>query len=135
MQVRIDEEERRSLMVAGASAGIAAVFSSPGVGTLYGIEVPFRRDIDARRLVPCAIAAASSFAVRHALVGARHLVVLEAHPITGGVLFAGFVLVGIACGLGARLFARVGESLRTLDPAGLRSREPRWLARYSPLLP
>src|SRR5262249_44533017 len=72
MRVRIPEEERRSLMVAGASAGIAAVFSSPGVGTLYGIEIPFRRDIDARRLVPCAIAAASSFAVRGAIAGAPH---------------------------------------------------------------
>ena len=86
MRVRIPDEERRSLMVAGASAGIAAVFSSPGVGTLYGIEIPFRRDIDARRLVPCAIAAASSFAVRDALAGARHLVVLEAVPITDGTL-------------------------------------------------
>src|SRR5262249_32002714 len=114
IHVRIEEEERRSLMVAGARGGIAAVFSSPGGGTLYGIEVPVRRDIDARRLVPCAIAAASSFAVRHALVGARHLVVLEALPITDGVFFAGVVLVGIACGLGARLFAHVGESLKDL---------------------
>src|SRR5215470_11931739 len=88
MRVRIPAEERRSLMVAGASAGIAAVFSSPGVGTLYGIEIPFRRDIDARRLVPCAIAAAASFAVRAALTGARHLVVLEAVPITDGTFIA-----------------------------------------------
>ena len=118
MRVRIPDEERRSLMVAGASAGIAAVFSSPGVGTLYGIEIPFRRDIDARRLVPCAIAAASSFAVRDALAGARHLVVLEAVPITDGTFMAGVVLVGIACGLGARLFARVGEFLKDLGHRG-----------------
>ena len=64
------EEERRALMVCGASAGIAAVFSSPAVGALYGIEIPFRRDVDARRLVPCAVAAASAYAVRTTLVGA-----------------------------------------------------------------
>src|SRR5262245_27957657 len=118
MQVRIPEEERRSLMVAGASAGIAAVFSSPGVGTLYGIEVPFRRDIDARRLVSCAIAAASSFAMRDALAGARHLIVLDAVPITDVTFVAGVVMVGIACGLGARLFARVGEFLKELGRRG-----------------
>jgi H+/Cl- antiporter ClcA len=117
MRVRIPPEERRSLVVAGASAGIAAVFSSPGVGTLYGIEVPFRRDIDARRLVPSAIAAASSFAVRDAITGARHLVVLDAAPIADGTFMAGVALVAIACGLGARLFARGGEFLK-----GLRSR-------------
>ena len=88
-RARIPAEERRSLLVAGASAGIAAVFSSPDVGTLYGIEVPFRRDIDGRRLVPCAIAAASSFAVRDAIVGARHLVLLNAAPIVDGTFMAG----------------------------------------------
>ena len=118
MRVRIPEEERRSLMAAGASAGIAAVFSSPGVGTLYGIEIPFRHDIDARRLVPCAIAAASSFVVRDAIAGARHLVVLDAAPIADGTFMAGVVLVGIACGLGARLFARGGEFLKALRSRG-----------------
>jgi H+/Cl- antiporter ClcA len=102
MRVRIPEE----------------VFSSPGVGTLYGIEIPFRRDIDARRLVPCAVAAASSFAVRDAIAGARHLIVLDSAPIADGTFMAGVVLVGIACGLGARLFARGGEFLKELRSRG-----------------
>src|SRR4030095_16524926 len=102
MRMRIPKEERRSLMVAGASAGIAAVFSSPGVGTLYGIEIPFRRDIDARRLVPCAIAAASSFAVRDAIAGARHLIVLDAAPIADGTFMAGVVLVVLTIARGGR---------------------------------
>ena len=51
-------------MVAGASAGIAAVFSSPALGTFYGMEVPFRRDLDARPFVPCAVAAAASYVTR-----------------------------------------------------------------------
>jgi len=33
------------MVVLALLAGIAAVFSSPGVGMLYGIEVPFRRDV------------------------------------------------------------------------------------------
>src|SRR5919197_4304850 len=118
LRARVPEDERRSLMVAGASAGIAAVFSSPGVGALYGIEIPFRRDIDARRLVPCAIAAAWSFAVRDAIAGARHLVVLETAPVVDATFIAGVVLVGVACGLGARLFARVGEDLKRLARRG-----------------
>ena len=64
-------------------------------------------------LVPCAIAAASSFAVRNAIVGASHLVVLDAAPIADGTFMAGVVLVAIACGLGARLFARSGELVQT----------------------
>ena len=37
----ISDDERRSLLVCGASGGIAAVFSSPGVGMLYGMEIRF----------------------------------------------------------------------------------------------
>src|SRR4029453_1897530 len=99
---------RRSVMVAGASAGMAAGFSSPGVGTLYGIEIPFRRDIDERRLVPCAIAAVSSFAVRDAIAGARHLVVLDAAPIADGTFMAGVALGGIPWGGGGGAFAPRG---------------------------
>jgi len=106
------EDERRALMVCGASAGIAAVFSSPAVGALYGIEIPFRRDVDARRLIPCAVAAASAYTVRAALIGARHLVVLDAMPTVDAVFVAGALLVAVACGLGARLFAWAGERLK-----------------------
>jgi CIC family chloride channel protein len=115
---RVSEDERRSLMVAGASAGIAAVFSSPALGALYGMEIPFRRDVDARHLVPCAVAAAASFAVRDALVGARHLVVLETVPVVDATFMAGVVLVAVACGLGARLFAVAGELLKRLAGRG-----------------
>lgn len=104
----------RTLVVAGASAGIAAIFSSPGVGTLYGIEVPFRRDVDAPRLVPAAIAASVAFAVRTALIGAKPLVVLADRPPLDVALIAVIVVLAVACGCGARLFAAALTSLRAL---------------------
>ena len=81
------------------------------MGTLYGIEVPFRRDIDARRLVPCAIAAASSFVMRDALAGARHLIVLDAVPITDTTFVAGVVMVGIFLWWDKMPFASVCSSV------------------------
>lgn len=107
-------DEVRTLVVAGASAGIAAIFSSPGVGTLYGLEVPFRRDVDAPRLVPAAIAAAVAFAVRAALVGAQPLVALTHRPPLDAALVAAILVLAVACGLGARLFAAALTGLRAL---------------------
>lgn len=111
---RLEAHERRTWTIAGASAGIAAVFSSPAVGTMYGIEVPFRRDADLTRLVPAAAAAGASYLTRAALVGPSHLVVLSGMPH----LDAGFVLacalVALGCGCGARLFARATDLLRVL---------------------
>jgi chloride channel protein, CIC family len=99
--------EARSLMVAGASAGIAAVFSSPALGTFYGMEVPFRRDLDARRFVPCAVAAAASYVMRRELIGARHLVVPQGAPPIDATFLLTVALIAVACGVGARAFAHV----------------------------
>ncbi|MCW5890531.1 MAG: chloride channel protein [bacterium] len=107
-------DEVRTLVVAGAGAGIAAIFSSPGVGTLYGLEVPFRRDLDAPRFAPAAIAAAVAFAVRTALIGAQPLVALTHRPPLDAALLGAIVLLAIACGLGARLFAAALTALRAL---------------------
>lgn len=107
-------EERRSLLVAGASAGIAAVFSSPGVGMLYGLEVPFRRDVDAPRLVPAAVAAGAAYATRVALVGPSHLVTLDAAPAVDLRFAAGALLVAVASGIAARAFVEAEIALRAL---------------------
>lgn len=108
------EDHRRTLLAAGASAGIAAVFSSPAMGALYGIEVPYRRDVDAPRLAPCAIAAVAAFLVRDALIGSRLLIpVLPLPPIDATYVLA-CVAVAVLCGLGARLFAAIEDGLRAL---------------------
>lgn len=116
--------ERRSLLAAGASAGIAAVFSSPAMGTLYGIEIPYKRDIDAPRLAPCAIAAVASYVTRAWLAGVNTLVAEPGRPTLDATLLLGCLTVAIACGLGARLFAMAEEGLHALaklTPRGVRA--------------
>jgi CIC family chloride channel protein len=110
----LEADERRSLLVAGASAGIAAVFSSPGVGMLYGMEVPFRRDLDATRLIPAAVAAGCAYATRAALIGPSHLVTLSAPPDVNPSFVAGALLVAVAGGVAAWLFASVDGALHNL---------------------
>jgi CIC family chloride channel protein len=107
-------DEARTLVVAGASAGIAAVFSSPGVGALYGLEVPFRRDLDGPRLVPAAVAASVAYTVRAALIGSKPLVVLADRATFDARLLAAVLVLAVACGLGARLFAAALTELRAI---------------------
>jgi CIC family chloride channel protein len=110
----VPDEMRRSLLACGASAGIAAVFSSPAAGALYGIEVPFKRDVDAPRLAPCAIAAVCSYATRAWLIGTERIVNLGGLPTLDGTFVLGCLLVAVACGFGARLFARTEMALHAL---------------------
>ena len=111
---RLAAHERRTWTIAGASAGIAAVFSSPAVGTMYGIEVPFRRDADLTRLVPAAVAAGAAYLTRAALVGPSHLVVLSGMPQLDAGFALACALVALGCGAGAWLFARATDLLRGL---------------------
>lgn len=111
---RLAPHERRTWTIAGASAGIAAVFSSPAVGTMYGIEVPFRRDADLTRLVPAAVAAGTAYLTRAALIGPRHLVVLSGMPRFDAGFALACALVALGCGCGAWIFAWATGVLRTL---------------------
>ena len=108
------EDTRRTLLAAGAGAGIAAVFSSPAVGTLYGIEVPYRRDVDAPRLAPCAVAAVCAYLVRWALIGVHPLLPIKPLPPIDATYVAACVAVAVCCGLGAHLFAAIEGWLREI---------------------
>ena len=111
----IPSQHHGFLMMSGASAGIAAIFSSPAVGALYGLEVPYRRGLDPRPILPAAIAAGVAVLVRWLMVGLDPLI-----PQAGGgvrldwtVVLLG-LLLAVVCGLGARLFAVGANTARSL---------------------
>lgn len=97
--------DRRVLLVAGAAAGVAAIFKAPATGAVYALEVPYQGDLARRMLLPALVASASGYLVFAAINGTAPL-----FPITGQIGFnfrdlAGAMLVGICAGLGARVFA------------------------------
>ncbi len=102
---------RRYLFTCGAAAGIATVFSSPILGALYGVEMPFRNRLDWRRLVPAAVAATASFLTAALTRTARDFVHYVDHDVQIREI-VGVLIVAVACGFGARLFARASHAVR-----------------------
>ena len=49
------------LMVAGAAAGVAAIFKAPATGAVFAIEVPYREDFGRRLLLPALVGAATGY--------------------------------------------------------------------------
>jgi CIC family chloride channel protein len=98
--------DHRTLLVAGAAAGVAAIFKAPATGIVFALEVPYRDDLARRMLLPASVAAVSGYLVFAAINGTDPLF---EHIGQAGFTFrdlAGAVVLGAFAGLGARLFAR-----------------------------
>ncbi len=93
------------LLVAGAAAGIAAIFKAPATGAIFAIEVPFQEELARRMLLPALVAAASGYLALVAINGTAPLFPVHGAPPFSFVDLAGAAVLGLAAGGGARLFA------------------------------
>lgn len=103
--LRITAEERKTLLGAGAAAGMAATFGTPVSAVLLAIEL-LLFEYRARSIIPVALAASAATAVRILLFGGEP--VFRMAPIgdqSWGALVA-YVLVGALVGLAAVLITR-----------------------------
>ncbi|MGH2834353.1 MAG: chloride channel protein, partial [Solirubrobacteraceae bacterium] len=102
--------ERRCLLVAGAAAGMTAVFGTPVAAVLLAVEL-LLFEWRPRSMVPVAVAACSAQAAREGLAHAGLLRATPLFPMSvhGALPFSvtlGAVLVGVACGGLAWLMTR-----------------------------
>lgn len=90
--------ERKTLLVAGAAAGMSATFASPVAAVLLAVEL-LLFEWKPRSLIPVALASATAAAVRRYIIGMGPLFPVPAHRVfigPGGLL--GCVLVGLLAG-------------------------------------
>jgi len=97
--------ERKSLLVAGASAGMAAVFSAPLSATLLAVEL-LLFEWKPRSLIPVALASATAGIARHYILGTGPIFPVPHHPNTISML-------GIAGCLGAGVIGGILSALLT----------------------
>jgi CIC family chloride channel protein len=96
---------RRVLLVAGAAAGVAAIFKAPATGAVFALEVPYQEDLGRRMLLPALVASASSYLAFVAVNGTDSLLHVRGNAPFTFTDLAGAVVLGAAAGLCARAFA------------------------------
>ncbi len=90
--------ERRTLLVAGAAAGMSATFAAPLASVLIGVEL-LLFEWKPRSAIPVALASATACAVRRWLLGGGPLFPVPPHAeFIGALGLAGCVLAGLAAG-------------------------------------
>lgn len=98
--MRITVDERKTLLAAGAAAGMAATFGSPVSAVLLAVEL-LLFEYRARSIIPVALASAAASAVRILLVGSEPVFNVPAFAQPSGAALASYVVLGAIMGLAA----------------------------------
>jgi H+/Cl- antiporter ClcA len=108
----LTDTERKTLMVAGSAAGMAAIFASPVAAVLLAVEL-LLFEWKPRSLIPVALASATAAAARRGLLGIGPIFPLAAHnSFAGAKALAGCALVGL---VGAVLAALLSTWLYAIE--------------------
>jgi chloride channel protein, CIC family len=95
---RLTSVERKTLLVAGAAAGMSATFASPIAAVLLSVELMLF-EWKPRSLVPVALASATAGAARRYILGVGPLFPVPAHPVFIGPWgLLGCVVCGLLAG-------------------------------------
>ncbi|HXQ29609.1 MAG TPA: chloride channel protein [Gemmatimonadales bacterium] len=103
---RLSAAERKTLLAAGAAAGMAGIFATPLAAVVLAIEV-LLFEWKPRSFIPVAAAAATAWAVRIPLLGAGPLFPLGEH----GAVTARVLLACVGLGAAAALAATCASAL------------------------
>lgn len=110
--------DAKVLLVAGAAAGVSAIFKAPVTGLVFALEVPYQEDLARHMLAPAAISSAASYVTFAALVGTEPIL-----PVAGTAPFnlvdlGGAALLGLAAGVLARVFVGLVGLAKRLASTG-----------------
>lgn len=99
--------DKRTLLVAGAAAAVAAIFKAPATGAVFAIEVPYQDDQARRVLMPALVAAATGYVAFVLVNGTEPLLEIVGEPGFGVRDLGGAVVLGVLAGVVARTWAAV----------------------------
>lgn len=115
---RFSPIDTKVLMVAGAAAGVAAIFKTPATGAIFALEVPYQDDTAHHMLLPALIAAATGYLTFVAIVGTTPLFAVTGSPPFDLRDLGGALALGLVCGIGARGFAMLIRAAKQLAGVG-----------------
>jgi CIC family chloride channel protein len=117
--LHLTSAERKTLLVAGAAAGMSATFAAPIAAVLLAVEL-LLFEWKPRSLIPVALASAAAAAARRPLLGEGPLFPVPAHPASVGP--AGLAACVVAGRSAAARSAAVSKKLTQASTPGPASR-------------
>ncbi len=100
--LKLSSSERKTLLVAGAAAGMAATFNTPVAAVMLAVEL-LLFEWRPRSLIPVGLASVTATAVRWSILGSAPIFPVPATPTPDAVMMVSAAVVGILAGLASTL--------------------------------
>src|ERR1700722_10468769 len=113
LHLRLDDRDRRIMLICGAAAGMSAVFRAPLTGIVFALEMPYRDDLAHEALVPSLIASVVSFVTMSSFLGGTPLFNFASATSFAGKDLVWCALLGLIIGLIAMAFVVTFRRART----------------------
>ncbi|RLG35644.1 chloride channel protein [Methanosarcinales archaeon] len=97
--LKLSDRDRRIMMVAGISAGIASIFKSPLGGALFGIEVLYKRDFEMSAIVPSIMSSVIGYAVFANFTGPGPVFITSECLFERPIELVFYGLLGLTCAI------------------------------------
>jgi CIC family chloride channel protein len=112
--LKAGDRERRLLLLAGAGAGIGAVFRAPLGGALFGVEVLYREvEFEGAALVPSFIASIVAYSIYCAANGTwGPIFALQRHEFSHPMELPLYALLGLICAAVGTIYVKVFYGVR-----------------------
>ncbi|MFT0531959.1 chloride channel protein [Castellaniella hirudinis] len=110
----LNREMRQRMVACGVSAGFACVFGTPVAGAIYGVEMLTIGRIRHDFLFPALIAGITSYQVSQGMGVPYAHYDITALPVYSESIFLRIILIGMLCGLVARVFVDLVDAVRRL---------------------
>lgn len=103
--MRITPNERKIMLAAGATAGMAAIFGTPIAAVLLAIEL-LLFEFSPRSIIPLALACATGAAMHFILFGTEPVFAMPDIPEPSSVAMVTYIVLGIIIGIAAVLVSK-----------------------------
>jgi CIC family chloride channel protein len=117
----LTEDDKRILVLAGAAAGIGAIFKAPLTGIIFALEAPFKDDLAHDALIPSLVGAVTSYLTLVGIDGSEPLFRFPGIVSLSLVDIGASAILGLICGLAALvfigLFKKLSQTIGKVGPA------------------
>ncbi|MEZ4293312.1 MAG: chloride channel protein, partial [Myxococcota bacterium] len=104
--IRMGARARRTLMVAGAAAGLGAIFRAPLGGALTAVEVLYKEDLETDALTPAVLGSVTAYTVFCSIRGFSHVFEFEPLVFRSPIELVFYAVLGLVCSGAGYLYIR-----------------------------